>query len=190
VQPSGHLGVTGALLPVLLWIAPAAAAEDVLVEAHRQGESVEVRARATVAASPRLVWEVLTDYEALPRFIPGLAKSSVREKQGARVLVEQSGEARYFIFSFPIDVRLEVVESPPDSIASRAVSGNLRRMSGRYDIVVDAARGTCSLRYEGALEPNFPLPPIVGIAAMRSMIEEQFSAMVSEIERRAAAAAR
>jgi ribosome-associated toxin RatA of RatAB toxin-antitoxin module len=184
-------GLAGAFLSVLLGAAGRAhAAEDLLVEAQRQGDSVEVRAQATVAAAPRLVWAVLTDYEALPRFIPGITRSTVREKQGGRVVLEQSGEARFFIFSFPIDVRLEVTESPPDWIASHSIAGNLRRMTGRYDVAADVARGTCTLHYRGLLEPAFALPPIVGVAAMRSLIEEQFTAMVAEIERRAAAGAK
>jgi ribosome-associated toxin RatA of RatAB toxin-antitoxin module len=174
---------------LLLWVAfaPAHAAEDVVVEAERQGDSVEVRARATVAATPALVWEVLTDYDRLAQFIPGILKSAVRQRAGNRVVVEQSGEARFLVFSFPIEVRLEVTEGPPDWIVSRAVGGNLRRMSGRYDIMSDAGQKICSLRYQGAIEPSFDLPPLIGVAAMRGMVEEQFTAMVTEIERRAAA---
>jgi ribosome-associated toxin RatA of RatAB toxin-antitoxin module len=168
--------------------APGLAAEDVLVEAQRAGEGVEVRARALIAAPQPLVWEVLTNYERLPSFIPGIAKSVVRSRQGARVTVDQSGEATFLLFSFPIDIRLEVTEGAPDWVASRAVSGNLRRMNGRYDIQPDA-RGGVLLRYSGVIEPDFELPPLIGAAALRSMVEQQFTAMVAEIERRAAIAA-
>jgi ribosome-associated toxin RatA of RatAB toxin-antitoxin module len=136
------------------------------------------------------VWEVLTDYAGLPRFIPGIATSVVRLRRGNRVHVDQAGEARFLIFTFPIEIQLEVIETPPQSIASRAIGGNLRRMTGRYDIQPDAAQKTSTLRYQGAIEPNFDLPPLVGVAAMRSMVKEQFTAMVLEIERRAAAGGR
>lgn len=167
--------------------APGLAAEDVRVEAERVGEGVEVWARALIAAPQPLVWEVLTDYEQLPNFIPGIAKSVVRSRQGGRVMVDQSGEARFLVFSFPINIRLEVTEGAPDWVASRAVSGNLRRMNGRYDIQPDA-RGGVLLRYSGVIEPDFELPPLIGTAALRSMVEQQFMAMVAEIERRAAVA--
>lgn len=163
------------------------AAEDVVVQAERRGEGVEVHARAFVAAPLPVVWQVLTDYERLPRFIPGLAKSAVRQRQGNRLMVEQSGEARFFLFSFPIEVTLEVHESPSEWIASRAVSGNVRRMNGRYDLQVNAARPGVLLIYQGLVEPDFELPPLIGTAALRSTVEEQFGAMVAEIERRAAA---
>ncbi len=167
---------------------PGRAAEDLSVEAQRHGERVDVQARALIAAPVAVVWEVLTDYEHLPRFIPGIAKSVVRLRDGGRLLVEQSGEARFFIFSFPIEVQLEVTEQPPQWISSRAVAGNVRRMSGRYEIQPDMEHGTVLLRYVGEIEPDFELPPLIGVAALRSTAAEQFTAMVAEIERRAAEA--
>jgi ribosome-associated toxin RatA of RatAB toxin-antitoxin module len=179
------------LLACLLCALPAAAgaAEDVVVEAERRGRSVSVRANAVLFAPVTVAWQVLTDYERLPAFIPGIAKSSVRAREGNRLLVEQAGAARFLIFSFPIEVRLEVVESPPHAVSSRALGGNLRRMDGRYELAPDAVRGAVTLRYNGEIEPEFTLPPVIGLAALRHMVEEQFTALVAEIERRAAAAA-
>lgn len=162
------------------------AAEDFSVEAERHGERVDVRAQAAVAAPVDVVWRVITDYERLPRFVPGVAKSVVRSRGGNRLVLEQSGEARFFIFSFPIEVTLEVAERPREWVSSRAVAGNVKSMSGRYEIHPDQARGMVWLRYVGAIEPDFYLPPLVGMAALRGTIQEQFAAMVAEIERRAA----
>lgn len=182
---------TVAFALVLSAYGPAARpAEQLSVEAERQGEGIEIRASAVVFAPLALVWEVLTDYEKLPRFIPGIARSSVRSRDGGRVVVDQVGEARFLFFVFPIETRLEVIESARERVTSRAVSGNLRRMLGRYDIALDEPRGTCLLTYQGTIEPDFALPPLIGVAAMRAMVEEQFTAMVAEIERRAAAGAR
>ena len=170
--------------------APAPA--EVRVDAERLGEGVSVEASAFVHAPIAVVWQVLTDYERLPAFIPGIARSVVLERHGNRLSLEQSGEARFLIFSFPIDVRYEVLETPRSSVTSRAIAGNLRRMTGRYDIRTEpdgAAHENAGvrLRYSGIIEPAFALPPLVGVAALRSMVEEQFAAMVAEIERRAAA---
>jgi len=168
---------------------PASAARDLQIEAQREGTSVEIKAHAELAAPLAIAWQVLTDYERLPAFIPGLAKSVVRERLGDTLLVEQSGEARFLIFSFPIEVRYEVTERPQQSIESRAVAGNLRRMNGRYDLEAGEEPLTVRLRYHGLIEPDFNLPPLVGVAALRGMAAEQFAAMVAEIERRAAEAA-
>ena len=169
-------------------LATARAAEDVLVEADRHGERFDVRARAVVAAPPALVWQVLTDYEHLPRFIPGITKSVVRLHQGNRLLLDQSGAARFLLFTFPIEVQLDVVEWPPDWIASRAVGGNVRRMNGRYELRPDPARGTVLLLYYGEIELDFDLPPLIGTVALRGTVEQHCLAMVAEVARRAAAA--
>ena len=172
------------------YAAPGSAADDVSIEAERRGDSIEIRARALIAAPVALVWQVLTDYERLPGFIPGLAKSVIRERQGNRLVVEQTGEARFLMFSFPIEVRYEVVESPPSAISSRAIGGNLRRMNGRYALqpapAGEGRQGAVLLRYDGEMEPSFDVPPFIGLVAVRSMVEQQFTAMVAEIERRAA----
>lgn len=167
-----------------LQVTLAGAADDVAVDVDRSATSFRVQAAATVAAPPALVWEVLTDYANLPRFIPGLASSVVHLRAGNRVLLEQQGAAQFLWFSYPIDVRLEVMESPQEWITSRNVGGNLRRMAGRYEL--RPAPGGTLLRYSGELEPDFELPFIIGTLAVRAMAEKQFAAMVAEIERRAA----
>lgn len=178
-----------ALTPLLLALAAQAqTAPDFMVEASVEGGRVEVRARAALAAPVELVWQVISDYERLPQFVPGIARSVVLARSGDRVLVEQSGEARFLVFSVPIEVRLEVLEWPPEWIASRAVAGNLKSMSGRYEIHPDPGGGVL-LRYFGVMEPEFDLPPLVGAAILRAMAEEQFAAMVREIRRRAAGGA-
>ena len=191
MQPWRQSSCISSLAVALLAAAPASpagAARDLQIEAQREGAAVEIKAHAELDAPLALAWQVLTDYERLPAFIPGIAKSVVRERHGATLLVEQSGAARFLVFSFPIEVRYEVTERPQQSVESHAVGGNLRRMNGRYELEPGAEPLTVRLRYHGLIEPDFNLPPLIGVAALRSMAEEQFAAMVAEIERRAAEA--
>lgn len=178
--------VLGAGVAFAALIGVAQAAEDARVRVERIEGGVEIRAEAEIDASPALVWETLTDYEQLPNFIPGLATSKVLERRGMRLVIEQTGESRFLLFSFPISVRLEVIESPPGGITSRAIAGNLRRVNGRYEIMSAFGPDRVLLRYAGILEPEFDLPPLIGTIALRSMVREQFAAMVAEIRRRAA----
>jgi hypothetical protein len=178
--------VASALLAALA--APALAAEERQVQVERRGELFHVTASASIAAPIEVAWQVLTDYARLPLFVPGIIRSDVLLRAGNRALVEQVGEARFLVFSFPIEIRLEVHERPRESVDSRAISGNMRSMWGRYELQEDAARGGVRLRYFGALEPDFALPPLIGVAALRGTIQDQFEAMVREIERRGASA--
>ena len=164
--------------------ASAYAAGEVKVEAVRKGEFIEVHASATVAAPLSIIWTTLTDYERLPEFVPGLRMSRVASRRGATVIVEQSGEARFLMFSFPIDVTLEATERPPASIQVRAISGNLRHFEGGYLVEPAPAGPGMLLRWEGTIIPDISLPPLIGEVVMRMSIEDQFTGMVREIERR------
>ena len=173
------------LLLSCFWIASAGAAEDLSVEATRRGSAVEVRARATIDAPHAVVWDTLTDYNRLSEFIPGMLKSRIVEWRGNEAIVEQLGEAKFLFFSFPIDVTVGSASLPPDAITVRVIRGNLKRLEGGYRIErVD--EGRVVLRWTGLIEPDAILPPLLGEAVMRANIEDQFTGMVREIERREA----
>lgn len=164
----------------------ALAAEDLAIAAERQGRVVKVLARATLQASPALVWQTLTDYDHLAEFIPGIASSRVIERHGPDTVVEQSGTARLLLFSYPIDVTVETRSQPPHVIEVRLLKGNLRQLEGAYRIE-PLADGRLVLHWNGLIEPDLALPPLIGEFLMRANVEEQFTGMVREIERRAAA---
>lgn len=173
------------LLVFLAWAASACAAEEFSVEATRRGSAVEVRARAVVDAPHELVWRTLTDYARLHEFIPGMLRSRLVEWRGDEAIVEQLGEARFLFFTFPIDVTLGSRSRPPGAIDVRVIRGNLKRLEGGYRIE-PSGDGRVRLRWEGLIEPDMPLPPLFGEAVMRANIEDQFTGMVREIERREA----
>jgi carbon monoxide dehydrogenase subunit G len=175
----------GALLLALAapWALSAALVD---VKTSHAGDLVEVRAHASIAAPLDVVWGTLTDYERLPQFIPGLKTSKVIARNGATTTVQQSGEARFFFLSVPIDVTLESTENPP-TIEVRRVSGNLKQLQGRYETEVSADGAQVQLRWVGSVAPENGLPPLVGEAMMRRSIRQQFTGMVREIERREAA---
>ena len=175
---------------MLALLAPAAAlaAEDVAVETERQGDVVEVRARATLEAPHAVILATLTDYERLPEFVPGLRSSRVLERRGPAAVVHQQGEARFLFFTHPIDVVVESTERTPWLIEVRLLSGNLRQLTGRYEIEGHAAGapGKLVLRWTGTIEPERGLPPLFGELLVRANIKDQFFGMVREIDRREA----
>ncbi|MBS0336287.1 MAG: SRPBCC family protein [Proteobacteria bacterium] len=175
-----------ACLFLVLSAAAAQAAEDLSVEANRKGPYVEVRARATIDAPLSVIWTTLTDYERLPEFVPGLKKSRVTSRNGPVAIVEQSGEARFLMFTFPIDVTLEAVEKPPSSLRVRVLSGTLRYLEGGYSVEPDPHSARFILHWIGTIAPDVSLPPLFGEVVMRMSIEDQFTGMVGEIDRREA----
>jgi ribosome-associated toxin RatA of RatAB toxin-antitoxin module len=174
--------LTAALCALL--VAASAAAAEVRVEAQREGDGVVVEARAELDVSRRIAWSVLTDYERYPQFVPDLRSSHVLERSSARVVVEQRGVAGLFFYRFPMEVRLAVVEEPYDVVRCQAIAGNFRELTGTYRL--ESAGAHLRFVYSGKLVPDFPLPPLIGVPAVRASVERQFRGIVQEIERRAA----
>jgi carbon monoxide dehydrogenase subunit G len=174
-------------LSALLAIEPARAA-DVAVHALRHDGALYVDASAEVDADLLQTWRVLTDYDHLAEFIPGMHVSRVLAREGDQIIVEQKGEARLLFLAFPIEVKLAVVEFPHKRIVARAVAGNLREMAGTYLVGTNGNRVT--LRYHGRMVPDFRVPPLIGTLVLRHTVEVQFGALVDEIARRQARAER
>ncbi|MCX7154752.1 MAG: SRPBCC family protein [Proteobacteria bacterium] len=157
-------------------------AQEVSIETTRQGDFFLVDASVDLQSDVRIVWQVLSDYDRLAQFIPDMKSSRVVERNAEGPVVEQLGEYSFLFFSQPIEVRLQVVETPPHRIVSRAVAGSFREMTGSYDL--SPISGGVRLRYAGRMNPKFDVPPFFGTVAVRAVAEKQFRGMVDEILRR------
>lgn len=177
-----------------LWLAGAlltlhgpVVAQEVLTETARKGELITLTASAELQVDTGTVWGVISDYDHLAEFIPDMHSSHVIEREGDKLLVEQAGQIGFLVFKQPVEVRLEVHESPPRLIEAHAVGGNLKEMEGRY-AVERLPSGAVRLTYSGRLVPGFAVPPVVGTLLVRKLLSEQFTALVHEIVRRDLAA--
>ena len=183
-QPAAGFLASASLFALLAGTG-AGAADDMSVETVRRGAAVEVVCRATLRAPRELIRQTLTDYDRLAEFIPGMLKSRVLEVRGATAIVEQVGEARFLMFSFPIEVTVASTDRPPDTFDLQLLKGNLRRLEGAYRLE-PLADGRIVLHWRGLIEPEAPMPPLIGELLMRASIADQFEGMVREIERRQA----
>jgi len=174
-------------LGLCLTAGPAVAQDaEVHFQATREGSRFDIEATAQIPATVNDAWTVLTDYERLPKFIPGVNESRVLARQGSSAVIELRGEVSWLIFTFPMQVRLAIEEFPYRRIEARAIGGNFRQMQGIYRL--DAIPHGVKLYYEGSLTPDFYLPPLIGTLLVRSRLERRFTALVREIQKHAAVA--
>jgi len=160
-------------------------AEQVSVEASRQGTAVAISARATIKAPYALIWQTLTDYDHLSEFIPGMVKSHVIERRGDAAIVEETGKAGFLFFTYSIEVVVESLEEPPAFIGIHVLKGNLKQLDGGYRIEKTGYKDDeFVLRWSGIIEPSISLPLFITVPLMRANISDQFRGMVKEIERR------
>lgn len=165
---------------------PAAAAQEISIEAGRQGDFITFTASAELKVEQRIAWQVLSDYDHLAEFIPDMKSSRVVLRTSDGAMIEQKGEFSFLFFHQPVDVVLAVYEEPQRRIIARAVAGNLRDMEGRYELL--ASDHGVRLSYFGRFTPDFYVPPLIGMPIVRNSMAKRFRAMVAEIVRRDALA--
>ena len=170
-----------ALWLLLLALPATCPAAEINVHTTRHGDSFEVEATAEIEADVADAWKVLTDYDRLAQFIPGMQESRVVSRDGFNVVIDQRGDASLLFFRFPMQVRLAIEEFPYDRIVSSAIAGNFKEMRGVYHL--QARDAGMRLRYEGKFTPDFGVPPLIGTLMVRSTVERRFVALVREIEK-------
>lgn len=153
-----------------------------------------VEASAEFAADLHVVWDALTDYEGLPRFVPGIRRVRVLERYEQageeHLIVEQLGEFRFLFFAQRITVLLDVRQVPTSSVRALALpqpprdaaEASLNSFEATYTLL--RVPGGVRLEYRANFAPNFDLPPLLGWLAVRQTMQAQFEAMLAEIDRR------
>jgi hypothetical protein len=173
---------------------------DVKVEVRRSGRRFEAEAVLDLAADLPTVWDTITDYDALPSFMPGIRSCRVVERHARRegaehLVVEQQGEFRFLLFAQAMKVLLHIEHQPLRVAQARAVSfdlGLFKRSAievfeGCYELKTLAARGKAArtqLRYTSTIGLLLPPPPGIGNVAIRQNLSAQLEAVAQEVARR------
>jgi len=176
------------VLAVSLMPAPALAAAD---ESTRDGD-VKVTEKSgvyTVSACFRIpqtaavVLGVLTDYEAIPRFMPGMKTSIVMAREAGHVTVQQEAVSRFMLFSKRVHLLLDITETP-HKLTFRDRSGrSFRRYEGAWTIT--EREGSTEVLYELIAEPAFEVPQMI----LKRLLGRDSSAMIDGLRQEMAARA-
>jgi ribosome-associated toxin RatA of RatAB toxin-antitoxin module len=136
-----------------------------------------VTARFDVPQPPPAAFAVLTDYERIPRFMPGLETSVVLERRADRVLIKQEAVSRLMLFSKRVHLVLEIVEEH-DTLRFRDRSGqSFVRYEGQWRICKDA--GGTSIWYELTAQPAFSVPDFV----LKRLLKRDSAQMIDSLRR-------
>lgn len=176
------------LLALLLtWVGPAAA-EEVSVQVERFENAFQVESKLLVAVDQRVAWQVLTDYDNLASFVPGMRLSRIVSAPGEPLLLEQKGESGFLLFRVPIEVVSRVEETPRSSIRFQSVGGNLTNQKGEWAL----ARHDHATRvsYRASFTPGFTPPPLIGPAIIGRDVRIMIESVAREMLRRADAMGR
>ena len=120
----------------------------------------QITAVIHIPTSVEKVWKILTDYEALPDFIPNLAKSRLLEHPTGGIRLEQVGSQSLLNFKFCARVILDLEEFFPKLINFKMVEGDFKGFSGSWSLEPCSLNGDLGtkLSYRIQVWPKLIMP--------------------------------
>ena len=180
----------GALLPVLAiaesaWLDEPAiqrrlAAGEIVV--HIEPDSRHVSAAVTIHAPSEVVWQVITDCEEAPRFMPGM--KACRRLQAAPDGSWETIEREYK-YSWLMPAAHDVVRTEyhkPQRIEFQRVSGDFRDQSGAWLLTPSADGAATVLEYQFYVDLGFWLPHSLIQRSLRSDLPAAMKAVRTRAE--------
>ena len=177
--------------PVAAATAEGGVVEDgIAVKLARGKSGLAIEGRFTTAASPSITWSVLTDYDSIARFVTSMRSSHIVGRSNDTLFVDQQAVGRLFLFSHRLHTSLRIEEEPEVHIRFEDLLGrDFHSYRGEWRIAASSPGGT-TVTYRLEADPSFPIPDFVARGLFKSTARELLSQVRTEIERRAALAAR
>jgi len=160
----------------------AVARPDVTVREERGVYSVA--ARFFVRQPAPVAMAVLTDYDRIPQFMPGIETSVVIDRGVHRATVRQEAVSRFMMFSRRIYLTLDIVEGA-DTVQFRDRSGKSFTLYAGTWRVCEEAGGT-AITYELTARPDFDVPEFVLKRLLKRDSLQMIEALQREMDARAA----
>ena len=153
----GRRLTAAATLAVLLQASGAVAEQSPAnLTVHDEKGVYTVVARFLVDQPPSVVLTVLTNYEQIPRFMPDVRTSVVRERGTGWAVVEQEAVSAFMMFSKRVHLVLEIEEQPDALIFRDRCARSFVRYDGAWR--VSHHDGRTAITYELTAEPSFDVP--------------------------------
>ena len=173
--------------PLILLVVPqllSARADDVPLRLSVLEEDglYTVTAQFEVEGSPETVIAVLTDYERIPEFMPGVKTSVVRERGIGRAVIEQDAISKFLFFSTRVHLLLEIRQEGGTIRFRDLAAESFTRYEGTWRVTTE--RGKVLVWYELSAAPAFAVPGYVLRRLFRRDSAEMATQLRREIARR------
>jgi ribosome-associated toxin RatA of RatAB toxin-antitoxin module len=140
-----------------------------------------VAAQFLVPQPPAAALAVLTDYERIPQFMPGVESSVVIERTPGHAIVEQQAVSHLMMFTKRVQLRLDILEGT-DSLRFRDRSGrSFSRYEGEWR--VSATDDGSRISYALTAQPAFDVPEFL----LKKLLKRDSGQMIDGLRRELAA---
>ena len=136
-----------------------------------------------ISASPEAVFAIASDLERYPEWQDFLQRVSARERdaQGRATVVEAAADARVTTVRFV----LRATRDEPSRVAWRRDSGDLKALSGAFDLSATAAGTRATFALE--VDPGFKLGLLLKGPVADNLRQRILNGMLDGLKRRAEA---
>jgi hypothetical protein len=158
------------------------------VAVMRRGDVFGVDAVMIAPVTPAQAWEVLTDFDNMAKFVPGMTASRVTAREGDVLRIEQRGELKWGPVIEPFETRREVRLKPVETLHWASLAGETPPEQGLTRLKAVPA-GT-EIWHRGEIRFDSWMPTPVAERFLRGALQERYEAFAAEMRRRAAATVR
>jgi len=154
-----------------------------LLTVERNGGRIDVEATMLIAAPPALVFQALSDYDRFDELSTRYQQSRFLEPAAdgtARIFTEVEGCVWFFCRSVKRTARLEL--HPDERIVALVEPDGSDLSYGREEWVLTEMEGGTRVDYTHAMDPDFWVPPLIGVWAIRKSLENDALSAAQRIE--------
>lgn len=177
------LNAAAAALVVLPAVHAAAGQSPSSLTVHEDRGVYTVSARFVTDQPAAVVLNVLTDYEEIPRFLPDVRTSIVRERATGWAVVEQEAMSGLMMFSKRVHLVLEIQEQPDALIFRDRCGRSFARYEGAWRLSQES--GQTVIAYELTARPSFDVPGWM----LKRVVRRDSTQLIERLQREIAARA-
>jgi len=152
-------------------------------QASAVNDKMDARIEARVATNCSNAWQVFTDFDGMPRFLPGMEVSKVVSREAGHVTLMQRGRHQYGILSKHYQSERELTMNEPALIESRSLPGDELAIASTTSFT-PTERDGCVIASSATIELPFWVPGATAVGFIKSLASAQMQAMLAEVERR------
>jgi ribosome-associated toxin RatA of RatAB toxin-antitoxin module len=150
---------------------------DAQISVTEANGTYSVAATFSVTEPPAIVLQALTDYVAIPRFMPEVKTSSVLERGAYRAVVEQEAVARFMMFSRRVHLVLEVEEGRRNIRFRDRCGKSFTRYEGTWTFA--ERDGRTDVGYDLVAQPSFDVPGFL----LKRLLKRDAAEMIERLKR-------
>ncbi|MFZ4525208.1 MAG: SRPBCC family protein [Chlorobium sp.] len=132
--------------------------EVIVVLSNLEEGVTGVEGQIYIAAPPKKVWEVLTDYNNHKYYIPNVIDSGIISDNGIETVMFEKGKTRMFFFQKEIYIKMKVWGENLTRLRFQQITGDFKVYHGEW-LLVDYPQGAGTfLTYKAEVKPDFYAP--------------------------------